>query len=149
MRTRLQKLRAFTLMEVLIVIILIGIMAVFGIPQYTKSLSRSKERDTIIQLYAIHAANAVYKANTGSYITGTFTGIATINNDLKLNVLDNGMTYSYNGTANAFTITAQHPTEQYTIRLTQDPLKQDYNPCCGDDVKACPSLMQADWLNCR
>jgi type IV pilus assembly protein PilA len=86
--------KAFTLVEIIIVVVIIGIIAAFSIPLFGKTISRSKVRDAILNLNVIHASNVIYRMrNGGSNITGA-AGVAAINSALSLNILANGATYA-------------------------------------------------------
>jgi len=143
--------KAFTLMELIIVIVLIGIMAAFAIPNYAKSVRKSHERDAISQLITLHATNIIYKSQTGEYLQGTalaLNGSPSINEDLGTTIIANGMTYSYTSSAtNAYTADAiwdEAGTENdFGIRINEKPIDPsaappDRNPCCLSGP--CPSL---------
>ena len=66
--------RAFTIMEIVIVVILIGIIAAFALPNYNKSIRKSHERDAVLQLQALHAANLIFRARNGDYFDTVGTG---------------------------------------------------------------------------
>jgi prepilin-type N-terminal cleavage/methylation domain-containing protein len=130
-----KKFQGFTIMELLIVVILIGIIAGFAIPNYEKAVRKAHERDMQIQLMALHAANVIYRAHTGTYWdTGgaNQTDLATINSALGLNIIANdGTSYSYNGATGSFT--AYAVWSGYTIRVINSPINTSVtppNPCC-------------------
>jgi len=87
--------KAFTLTELIIVIILIGIIAGFAVPNYGKAIRKAHERDAIIQLTAIHAANLMYQAQQRTFLPQGAGDLNAINTGLNLNIIANGMTYTY------------------------------------------------------
>lgn len=96
------KNRGLTLMELMIAIVIVGIMAAFAIPSYTKAVNKAEERQMMTNLRAIVAAQEIYKAQNGNYwpahvlVAPTANqGIAAINAALKLNILTSGTKYNY------------------------------------------------------
>ena len=140
MRSQIKKSIGFTLMEIMIVISLLGLMAAFAIPNYTKSINKSHETDMANQLLSLHAANTAYFAqNNNAYWddgAGTETNVATINSALNIDLIPNdGTTFAYDGAGNTFTATASWGG--FTVQITEAPI-DGTNPSCGGG--ACPSL---------
>ena len=118
-------------MELMIVVVIIGIIAAFGIPNYQKSIQKAHERDTVAQLTALHAANLLYRSYDGAYwdTGGTDQNLAQINSTLSINIIANaGTAYNYNS-ANGSAFTATATWAAYTLRVTQAPIGTT-NPCC-------------------
>lgn len=135
--------KGFTLMELMIVVIIIGVIAAFAIPNYNKSVQKAYERDMLAQLISIHAANLLYRSYDGKYwdTGGTDQGLAAINSTLSINIIANsGATYNYNS-ANGSTYTATATWDAYTIEVTEASISAT-NPCCASDnclaVADCP-----------
>ena len=69
----LKKIRAkrdekgFTLVELAIVIVIIGVLASFGVPRFRDAVERSKAGESLNYLSAIRAAQERYAAREGSY----------------------------------------------------------------------------------
>ena len=59
--------KAFTLVELLIVIIIIGILATMAVPQYQKMVNRAKWAEAVQMAGAIRTAEEIYKAQNGAY----------------------------------------------------------------------------------
>lgn len=87
-----KKLLAFTLMEIIIVIVLIGVVGAFGIANYTRGLRKGLERRAIGNLRLIRSAAQIYMANTGSNVPN-LANINAINTTLGLNIVDNALLY--------------------------------------------------------
>ena len=127
--------KAFTLVEILIVIIIVGIIAGFGIPNFSKSIGRSKARDAINNLSIIHAANAIYKVRNNSNIpSGDLT---IINGKLLLNIIaPSGTQYECGATDGVCTVTADNGDFVVTAYLN-NPLGTS-NPICTSTSSKCP-----------
>lgn len=64
----LKGVRAFTLLEILIVVIIVGIMATVAVPQFTKMIERAREAEAMGNLSAMRTAQKVYYLeNNGVY----------------------------------------------------------------------------------
>ena len=135
---------AYTLIEVMIVVVLLGLLAAFAIPNFQGSIRKAHERDAVMQLTLINGAQKIYFAQNGFYSptgAGTYT---QLNTDLGLNIIPNGMTYTYNRSAPATYRTTAAWTGgggNFTVRVTQAAVSQSapLNPCCTV-AGACPTL---------
>lgn len=97
--------KAFTLMEMMAVVVIVGVIALFAIPNFSKTMEGSYEQNAGTQLTSIHAANNIYNAQNGTYwpvdASPTHT-VTDINTNLSMSIMENGMTYncsctSFNG----------------------------------------------------
>ena len=59
--------RGFTLVELAVVIVIIGVLAAFGVPQFLKSVERSKAGEAFNYLAAVRSAQERYVAKEGVY----------------------------------------------------------------------------------
>ncbi len=130
----------FSLVEMIIAVIIVGVIAAFAIPKYTKYIGRTYSDDAFNQLTAIHNANNEYylKSKPKSYWPGSAGSynVTAINTNLGLNVIENGMTYSCSGTTSTFTCTAvRSASNPFTITITEAPVSTT-NPSCTSG--ACP-----------
>ena len=57
----------FSLVELSVVVIIIGVLAAFGIPRMLKSVERSKSAEAFKYLAAVRAAQERYQARQGTY----------------------------------------------------------------------------------
>lgn len=140
MKTR--SCEAFSIMELIVVVIIIGVLAGLALPNYSKSVERTHLQDATMQLSTIHAAQSIYYARLGTYWppdTTSYT-INDINTALKLNVIENDMTYTcQGGTASGVQTTytcqaSRNPGASFTVTVTEQPLSNG-NPSCSG---SCP-----------
>jgi prepilin-type N-terminal cleavage/methylation domain-containing protein len=61
------KRRAFSLVELSVVVIIIGVLAAFGIPRMLKSVERSKAAEAFKYLASVRAAQERFQAREGTY----------------------------------------------------------------------------------
>ena len=59
----------FTLVELAVVIVIIGVLAAFGVPRFIKSVERSKAAEAFEYLSSIRTAQERYQAQYGTYAT--------------------------------------------------------------------------------
>ena len=90
----MKKLRnAFTLMELLVAVMILTIVAAFGIPNYNKSLQRTDEREAVSNLRILAEALEQYKNQNGAYPSFDMPQVTDINNSLHLGIIEQNMDY--------------------------------------------------------
>lgn len=116
----MKKTFGFTLTELLIVVILVGVIAAFALPNYSKSLNSAHRRDAEIQLASIHSANSIYHAQSGAYLPTGTGDLSEINSGLNLGIIANGVIYTYarGASVNEYTAKAQYASGQ-CIEVTE------------------------------
>ena len=132
-------LSAFTLTELMVVIVIIGIMASFGVPIYSRAIDRAHQSDASNQLTTIWAAEQVYRAQNGRFwpFDNAAHDITEINTDLTLGIIPTGMTYSCTCTGGSCATPPGNfqcdairdpPATAFTVRVTNGVLISGTNP---------------------
>ena len=104
--------KGFTLAEIIIVLIILGILAALVGPKFSQSINRARARDAINSLIVIHGAQQVYRARNGSYLNGNLSAINNGTTGLGLNITNcssctcaGGVTCTASGTGFSATAT--------------------------------------------
>jgi prepilin-type N-terminal cleavage/methylation domain-containing protein len=135
----------FTLMELMVVVIIIGAIAAFAIPNYNKSIQKAHERDMLAQLTMIHAANLIYRSYEGKYwyAAGDPQNLAAINSALSINIIANaGTVYTYTS-AGGGTFKATAVWGACTLGVTEAPIDSTNNPCRSSGIGTCLLALNA------
>jgi len=77
MRRHLRNSKGFTLIELMIVVVIIGILAALAIPRFTQASARAKEKEADGILKQIYTLENAYYANNGAWAT-TDADLATV-----------------------------------------------------------------------
>lgn len=120
-------------------IIVVSVVASYGVTIYNQSSEKAKERQAVQNLMMAHAQQQIYYAKTGKYwtdVAGTtnLNCLNLINTNLQLSIV-NGDDFSYScwgDGASQFEIRASRkPDNNYRLRVTEDSLGININnPCC-------------------
>ena len=78
-------------MELMVVVTIVGIIAAFAIPNYSKAVERSRMKTALNNLACMASAEAGYVLQNNQYFGSS--DITIINASLGLNIISNGVAY--------------------------------------------------------
>ena len=73
----LRNSKGFTLIELMIVVVIIGILAALAIPRFNQASARAKEKEADTLLKQIYTLQQTYFANSGAY-AATYAQLQTV-----------------------------------------------------------------------
>jgi prepilin-type N-terminal cleavage/methylation domain-containing protein len=100
--------KGFTLVELAVVIVIIGVLAAFGVPRFLRSVEKSKAAEAFGYLSAVRSSQERYISQTGTYANDV------TNLDIKYPALK----YFTPGTVTISNATVGSPT--WTLTLTRN-----------------------------
>lgn len=119
--------RSYTLIEILVVIVIIGILASLAWPNYSKLQEKSLDREAKASLALIRAAERIYKMEVGFYypFSGAVADPSLINTNLKLSLPTSAAKWTYNVDNASGTGTVQATRSGRTWELESSAASED------------------------
>jgi prepilin-type N-terminal cleavage/methylation domain-containing protein len=142
---RSRRKAGFTLVELAVVIVIIGVLAAFGVPRFIRSVERSKAAEAFEYLASVRTSQERYQAQYGTYATNvtdldiissapkyfsvptTFTAADTssLQDSWTLTLTRTGSSAGYGAYTVVFTETGFDTTNS---TICQPPANTDINP---------------------
>jgi type IV pilus assembly protein PilA len=107
---RNRSIKGFTLVELLVVIIIIGILAAIALPNFLSQGAKAKQTDAKQNVGLINRAQSAYRVENNTFAT-TFDILATGVLSGNTNATTNSYTYDLIGTQDSTTITAKSTSD--------------------------------------
>ncbi len=97
-RVKMNKSRGFTLIEVMIVVVIVGLLAAIAYPAYTSYIERGLQREAQGQIMELASALERHRTKNFSYQGATVAGLApelnaNVNYTTQLNIGGTNQTY--------------------------------------------------------
>jgi len=134
----------FTLIEIIIVVIIIGILAAFAMPQYARTQERALDNEAKANLILIQAAENIYKTEAGNFLAATGVDAHTVlETNLSIDLPPAGSKWNYTA---AVTAAAGTVPERVCAQATRNGdnarcwkiRDTDDAPLGGTPATACP-----------
>lgn len=140
------KKKGFTLLEIIVVLVIVGLLAAFSVSIFSASIEQTKAQMAEQNLMAISAAQQkYYEDNNGVYcLAGCADNVAGIYTNLHLSISD-GFTYQCSSVPpTVYTCTAQDSTDSITMGVASNANNGVLMPtiCCTvlqGGANNCPS----------
>ena len=101
----------FTMMEIMITLVIVGMLAGLAIPGYFRTVEQSRSNEAKTNLNIIHMGEKLYSLNNAAYWGSGATDIATANTNLGID-----MSASYYTTVSV----THNANTSYTAKLTRN-----------------------------
>jgi prepilin-type N-terminal cleavage/methylation domain-containing protein len=131
---------AFTLMELLVVVVILGIIAAFGIPNYNRSQEKADEREAVSNLRIIAQALEMLKIRDGEYPNLDMPEFGDINSVLNLGIIEQNMDYNCSLPADSLPLCTA--VSSYGWELRYDTQNIGFGVHCSE-LGGCPSCAAA------
>lgn len=133
----MQSLKAFTIIELIMVVVIVGMMALFAIPNYNKSVAKTYEKTAKNNLLIMFSAQKIKKINGTNYQTCAST--AACNTALDLSIIANGIDYTCQttggGTPTGYYCYGNRTDNSFKLKTTETT----NDPCCCA-ANTCPTI---------
>jgi prepilin-type N-terminal cleavage/methylation domain-containing protein len=121
---RLRNQQGFTLVELSVVIVIIGVLAAFGVPKFKNAVERSKAAEAFNYLSALRESQERYQARQGTYAADP-TNLDISIPTLKYFILGTVQAGATNSLEDSWTLTLTRSGSSggygpYTVTFTQD-----------------------------
>jgi prepilin-type N-terminal cleavage/methylation domain-containing protein len=106
--------RGFTVLELMVVVIIIGVLATLGMINFASVRERVLDREAQANLRLIRAAERIYRMELSFYYPsgGSSTSVSDINTNLRLQLTTSNWNYKIDNAAiSTFTAKAQRVTD--------------------------------------
>lgn len=132
MRAKIKKNSGFTLLEIIIVIIIVGVLAALALPKFFSTIEQSRAAEAFGQLNAVRGAMERCYLLTGEYDDCSDLGAAL---DIEDPNSVNGRLFDYvvstTSGSDIYTITATRNTVEASTQATGSKIELSVDPAIG------------------
>ena len=119
--------RAFTLMELLVVIVILGLVAGMAVPSYQKTVEASRSNEAVVNLNIINMAEKIYALNHGGNYLAVIAAAGNIGTSNTAPSVDMSAKYY---TKLGIAVDNGADPKQYTAKLTKNTVDGGNGATC-------------------
>lgn len=128
--------QAFTLVEVIITVVILGILVSFAMPAYRVTQERALDKEAKANLKLIRAGERIYRIETDNSIYISCADTSAVNSDLKLSIPTDSPNWNYKvnvttGPPPTFTGKAQRNTTSGRVWCIAQNTDEPYQTGCS------------------
>lgn len=126
----LERRAGFTLVELIVVVIILGILGTIAIPAFQVTNEKSLSKEAIANLKLISAGEKIFRMENNTYYpsSGSESNVTNIFNNLRVSLSNANWGYTITGGANTFTAVAQRNARPCFYTITESTLNDDPVP---------------------
>jgi prepilin-type N-terminal cleavage/methylation domain-containing protein len=110
--------KGFTLVEILVTILILGVLAAVAIPGFTKAKTKAEKDQAVAYLRTVRTSMRMYYGKWKTYLP--LANTAAIKTTLGAETQAPNYTFAVTGNASTFTATATRPSDSKTVSLDKD-----------------------------
>ena len=141
LRERSQSEKGFTLVELLVVMLILGLLAAIAIPAFFNQRDKARDADAKADVRTAQTAAESYATdNNGSYAgIDTETELSGVEETLTDAVADGELTATVSGGGTGYTLTMASDNDPNTFSITRDAAGAVTFDCTVDGDDGCPN----------
>jgi type IV pilus assembly protein PilA len=141
LRERSQSEKGFTLVELLVVMLILGLLAAIAIPSFFNQRDKARDADAKADVRTAQTAAESYATdNNGSYAgIDTETNLSDVEETLTDAVADGELTATVSGGGTGYTLTMASDNEPNTFSITRAGTGAVTFDCTVEEEDGCPS----------